>query len=100
MVSSSTSSFVLHPDQACLAVVLVRSDELGMTTKVPRCLESRGCGFDSLSLGVTSRDQLRHSTILSALGPPLWPSRFYFWELTTNFPVGHPSWDCSGPQLA
>ncbi|VVA29152.1 Hypothetical predicted protein [Prunus dulcis] len=52
MVSSSTSSFVFHPDQACLAVVLVRFDELGMTTKVPRCLESTGCGFDSLSLSV------------------------------------------------
>ncbi|PQQ09098.1 hypothetical protein Pyn_24446 [Prunus yedoensis var. nudiflora] len=33
MVSSSTSSFVLRPDQACLAVVLVRSDELRMVTK-------------------------------------------------------------------
>ncbi|RXI06797.1 hypothetical protein DVH24_025933 [Malus domestica] len=28
---------------------------------------------------------------------PLWaptmPSRFCFWELTSNFPVGHPSWE-------
>ncbi|CAL9019638.1 unnamed protein product, partial [Prunus brigantina] len=28
-------------------------------------------------------------------GPPSLPSRFCFWELTSNFPVGHPSWDCS-----
>ncbi|PQM33861.1 putative LRR receptor-like serine/threonine-protein kinase [Prunus yedoensis var. nudiflora] len=27
-------------------------------------------------------------------------SRFCFWELTSNFPVDHPSWDCSRPQLA
>ena len=30
---------------------------------------------------------------------PLWaptkPSRFCFWELTQNFPMGHPLWECS-----
>ncbi|KAM1756804.1 hypothetical protein EV1_006121 [Malus domestica] len=39
------------------------------------------------------------STILSALGPTT-PSRFCFWELTSNFPVGHPSWECSDLLLA
>ncbi|BBG93870.1 glutamate receptor 2.2, partial [Prunus dulcis] len=40
---------------------------------------------------VTSRDQLRRSTILSALGPSSLPARFCFWELTSNFPwVTHP----------
>ncbi|KAM2957807.1 hypothetical protein FF2_024739 [Malus domestica] len=28
------------------------------------------------------------------LWAPITPSRFCFWELTSNFPVGHPSWDC------
>ncbi|CAL2228862.1 unnamed protein product [Prunus armeniaca] len=31
---------------------------------------------------------------------PLWaplPSRFCFWELMSNFPVGHPSCDCFSP---
>ncbi|KAM7493187.1 hypothetical protein LguiB_027796 [Lonicera macranthoides] len=28
------------------------------------------------------------------------PSGFCSWELTTSFPGGHPSWDCSGPLLA
>ncbi|CAL8990812.1 unnamed protein product, partial [Prunus brigantina] len=28
---------------------------------------------------------------------PSLPSQFCFWELKSNFPVGHPSWDCSSP---
>ncbi|TQD79277.1 hypothetical protein C1H46_035185 [Malus baccata] len=31
---------------------------------------------------------------------PTIPSRFCFWELTSNFLVGHPSWECSGLLLA
>ncbi|KAI5334313.1 hypothetical protein L3X38_024446 [Prunus dulcis] len=46
---------------------------------------------------------LSHPGISSAVSRycPLWalplPARFCFWELTSNFPVGHPSWDCSSP---
>ncbi|CAL9001187.1 unnamed protein product [Prunus brigantina] len=40
-------------------------------------------------------DRLYCNMILSALGSL--PSRFCFWELTINFLVGHPSWDCSSP---
>ncbi|CAL2247688.1 unnamed protein product [Prunus armeniaca] len=29
--------------------------------------------------------------------PYLFHSQFCFWELTSNFPVGHSSWDCSSP---
>ncbi|CAL2239247.1 unnamed protein product [Prunus armeniaca] len=38
-------------------------------------------------------DWLYCSTILSALGSL--PPRFCLWELTSNFSVGHPSWNCS-----
>ncbi|CAL9020935.1 unnamed protein product, partial [Prunus brigantina] len=59
---------------------------------------------NSLNFGVPKNPKpvssQKASTILSALGPPLLPSRFCFWELTSNFPVGHPSWDCFSPQLA
>ncbi|RXH82889.1 hypothetical protein DVH24_003387 [Malus domestica] len=30
--------------------------------------------------------------LLWASVTPFW---FFFWELTSNFPVGHPSWECS-----
>ncbi|RXH87961.1 hypothetical protein DVH24_037606 [Malus domestica] len=42
----------------------------------------------------TSRAQLRLSTILSALGP-----NHALTNSHENFPVGHPSWDCSRANL-
>ena len=56
--------------------------------------------------GIGSDTKLSHPGLDSAVARycPLWapttPSRFCFWELTSNFPVGHPSWDCSGALLA
>ncbi|CAL2226312.1 unnamed protein product [Prunus armeniaca] len=50
-----------------------------------------------------SDTKLSHPHIGSAVARycPLWapslPSRFWLWELTNNFPVDHPSWDCSSP---
>ncbi|CAL2248289.1 unnamed protein product [Prunus armeniaca] len=82
---------------------LCLDENLPSTVRVPK---PRQYVFDSFDypvpsilphLYVTSQDQLRRSTILSALGLPSLPSRFCFWELTSNFPVGHPSWDCSSP---
>ncbi|KAI5311174.1 hypothetical protein L3X38_000347 [Prunus dulcis] len=50
---------------------------------------------------------LSHPGINSAVARycPLWAplsalTGFVFWELTSNFSVGHSSWDCSSPQLA
>ncbi|KAM7528823.1 hypothetical protein LguiB_032233 [Lonicera macranthoides] len=34
-----------------------------------------------------------------ASAPGHLPSRLCFWELTTSFPGGHPSWDFSGPSM-
>ncbi|RXI05939.1 hypothetical protein DVH24_017981 [Malus domestica] len=43
---------------------------------------------------ITSQARLRRSMILSALGPG-----FVFGNSHENFPVGHPSWECSRPNL-
>ncbi|CAL2227324.1 unnamed protein product [Prunus armeniaca] len=40
---------------------------------------------------------LKHDIV--RFGLPSLPSKFCFYELMSNFPVGqgHPSWDCSSP---
>ncbi|RXH71738.1 hypothetical protein DVH24_025239 [Malus domestica] len=43
----------------------------------------------------TSRARLCRSTILSVLGPRSHPHDFVYGNSHENFPVGHPSWDCS-----
>ena len=47
----------------------------------------------------TSRARLHLSTILSALGLPF-PHGFVFGNSHENFPLGHPSWECSRALLA
>ncbi|KAI5338362.1 hypothetical protein L3X38_017633 [Prunus dulcis] len=54
---------------------------------------------------IDSDTKLSHPEIGSAvarycpLSAPYLSSQFYFWELTSNFSVGHPSWYCSNPNL-